>query len=330
MSDARLDVSVVICAYTEDRWQDLLEAVASVKHQALPAREIIVVIDHNPRLLDRAGREIAGVQVIENHQPPGLSGARNSGISAAQGDVIAFMDEDAVAVPDWLARLYQGFTVPNVLGVGGAILPRWKVNRPRWLPEEFYWVVGCSYKGTPQSTSPVRNLIGCNMAFRRKVFEEVGGFRIGMGRIGTNPVGCEETELCIRAGQFWKNNVFIYEPSAIVYHRVPQKRTRLGYFVNRCYSEGISKALVSRFVGTSDGLASERQYTLRALPQGVAQGIKDVVSKGDLSGAVRSVAILIGLAATSTGFLHGRLTARALSAELSAEQITVGLRSESK
>ncbi len=330
MDQPRPAISVVICAYTEDRWHELLAAIESVKSQSLTPREIIVVIDHNPDLFERVRRSVEGVVVVENRQARGLSGSRNSGIAAAQCDLIAFMDEDAIAAPDCLALLAQGFSDPHVLGVGGAGLPAWAKSKPGWLPEEFYWVVGCSYKGLPQSTQLVRNLIGCNMAFRRIVFDEIGGFRIGMGRIGTNPVGCEETELCIRARQHWKNGLFLFEPSAAVYHRVSDGRTHFSYFLKRCYAEGISKALVARFVGAGDGLASERQYTFYTLPVGVLRGIGETMVRRDLSGLARSAAILAGLAVTTAGYLRGRLLARDHTIDTLGDLIPVPLRSQSK
>src|SRR5262245_42192067 len=97
-------ISVIICAYTEERWLDLVAAVQSVQSQTVPAHEIIVVIDHNPTLWQRAQAALPGVSVIENSGPRGLSGTRNSGIALAEGNVIAFMDEDAMAAPDWLAH----------------------------------------------------------------------------------------------------------------------------------------------------------------------------------------------------------------------------------
>jgi glycosyltransferase involved in cell wall biosynthesis len=116
-------VSVVICAYTENRWAELVAAVESVHCQTLSPREIILVIDHNPPLLARAREQLPDVLVIENWQPRGLSGARNSGIAAGCGDVIAFMDEDATAAPDWLERLTRHYDSEEVLGVGGTIEP---------------------------------------------------------------------------------------------------------------------------------------------------------------------------------------------------------------
>src|SRR5258708_23321976 len=115
------DISVVICAYTMARWSDLLAAVQSVRRQSTPPREIIVVVDHNAELLQRVRRHLPSVIAVENSEPHGLSGARNSGIRVAKGEIIAFIDEDALAEPDWLERLLAGYSNPQVVGVGGAI-----------------------------------------------------------------------------------------------------------------------------------------------------------------------------------------------------------------
>ncbi|MBI5566629.1 MAG: glycosyltransferase family 2 protein [Chloroflexi bacterium] len=306
MTDRGGRISVIICAYTEDRWSELAAAVESVRQQTLPAHEIIVVIDHNPPLLARARNQLNEVVVIENRQPRGLSGARNSGGAIASGDIIAFMDEDATAAPDWLAQLIGPYADPDVLGVGGAIEPKWLNGRPNWFPAEFDWVVGCTYRGLPETLRRVRNLIGCNMSLRREVFQQIGGFRSGIGRVGTRPVGCEETELCIRLNQQQPHSVLLYEPRSRVCHRVPKSRSSWRYFSTRCYAEGLSKALVARFVGANDGLSSERTYAFQTLPRGVARGIFDVIQRGDWSGFARAAAITIGLLLTTAGYAMGR------------------------
>ena len=109
MKDFSLDISVVICVYTEQRWDDFLLAIDSVKQQSISPKEIIVIVDHNPRLLERVLAHVSGVVVAENSELRGLSGARNSGIGAARGAVIAFLDDDAVAAPDWLEELSVGY-----------------------------------------------------------------------------------------------------------------------------------------------------------------------------------------------------------------------------
>ena len=299
--------SIIVCAYTEKRWEDLLSAVDSLRLQTRPADEIILAIDHNPALFERAKTRFPELIVVENVEKRGLSGARNSGIAAAHGDVIAFMDEDAAADPNWLALLEQGFSDQDVMGVGGAIIPWWIAKQPVWFPEEFNWVVGCTYRGMPEVTSPVRNLIGCNMAFQSELFRNAGGFRSDIGRVGTFPAGCEETELCIRARQVNTEGRFVYEPRAQVRHRVPAARTNLKYFAQRCYAEGLSKALVSQLVGTQSGLSNERTYTFSTLPKGVLRGLGDALFRGQVSGFGRAGAILLGLGFTTTGYIAGRL-----------------------
>ena len=128
------DISVVICAHTEARWEQLVRAVESLRRQSLAPREILVVIDHNLALADRACHQLADTRVIENSGRHGISGARNSGIAAARGGVVAFLDDDATAAPDWLEQLLASYSSPSILGVGGAIEPHWQGRRPRWFP----------------------------------------------------------------------------------------------------------------------------------------------------------------------------------------------------
>lgn len=310
MSQTVHDISVIICAYTEKRWGDLVAAVESVRRQTLTASEIIIVVDHNPQLLKQVKDHMPDVIVVENTGVRGLSGARNTGTAVAKGNIVVFLDDDAIATSNWLMFLNEGFEDQQVLGVGGPVMPIWLDRKPVWLPEEFYWVVGCTYRGMPQSSQLIRNPIGANMSFRREVFNLIGGFRSEIGRVGTRPLGCEETELCIRARQHWPKSGFLYQPQASVFHRVSDYRTLWRYFCSRCYSEGISKAFVSRFVGAKDSLASERVYTFRTLPRGVARGLIDTLLRRDLGGLARSGAIISGFSMTTVGYLVGSIFLR--------------------
>lgn len=300
--------SVVICAYTEDRWDDLVAAVESVRSQAVPAHEVVVVVDHNAALLARAAA-LPDVVAVPNAGARGLSGARNTGIAATEGELVVFLDDDATALPGWLGHLVAAFDDPDVLAVGGAAEPAWATGRPGWFPEEFDWVVGCTYRNGAVATGPtrIRNPLGCNMAFRRTAFDLVGGFREGIGRIGAHPLGCEETELCIRLLQAAPSAVILHEPRAAVRHHVPAARTRFAYFRRRCYAEGLSKASVTGHVGTRDGLATERSYALVALPRGVARGLAGSLRHRDTDGAARAAAIVAGLTLTAAGYARGRL-----------------------
>ena len=302
-----VSTSVVICAYTPQRWDRLLSAVRSVQAQETPAHEIVLVIDHHNELLGRVRQALPSLDVVANEGPKGLSGARNTGIARSSGAVVAFLDDDAVAKPDWLTHLLAHYADAQVLGVGGSAMPEWETPAPPWWPREFGWVIGCSYRGQPTSAAPVRNLMGCNMSIRKSVLESVGGFESSLGRTADRPLGCEETELCIRARARFPNAEFIYEPLASVRHAVPRERASWSYFRARCLAEGISKAQVARSVGQAAALSAETAYLRRVLPSAVGRNL-DHGLHGDLRGFARAGAIVAGLGLTVIGFLGARWT----------------------
>ncbi|MFD6419946.1 glycosyltransferase family 2 protein [Streptomyces sp. NPDC060194] len=317
--------SVVVCVYTEERWEDILAAVSSVRAQSLPALETLLVVDHNPALRDRLAARYAGasdVRVLANAGPRGLSAGRNTGIAAAGGDLVAFLDDDAVAEPEWLRWFAAGFADPLVMAVGGRTLPVWASGRrPVWFPEEFDWVVGCTYRGLPPGLVRVRNILGGNAAFRRTAFDAAGGFASGIGRDGDKrPLGGEETELCIRLSRARPDAVLLIDDRAVIHHKVPRARERFGYLRTRSYAEGLSKALVARSVGADKGLESERRYTTRVLPAGVVRGLADTL-RGRVGGAGRAAAILTGVTAAAAGYTIGTLRARRDGVRFEVQQI---------
>ncbi|MET7691245.1 glycosyltransferase family 2 protein [Streptomyces sp. NPDC005483] len=323
MSDP--DISVVICVYTEDRWEDILAAVASVRTQSYPALETLLVVDHNPALLDRLTKEykeVGEVRVFANAGPRGLSAGRNTGIAASRGEVIAFLDDDAVAEQDWLRHFASGYADPHVMAVGGRTVPIWASGRrPAWFPEEFDWVVGCTYKGIPSGLVRVRNVLGGNASFRRSAFDAAGGFATGIGRDGDKrPLGCEETELCIRLSRARADAVLLIDDRAVIHHRVPEAREHFGYFRTRAYAEGLSKALVARSVGADKGLESERRYATRVLPSGVVRGLRDAALSRP-GGAGRAGAIVAGVLTAAGGYVVGTLRARRGGATFSVVEI---------
>ncbi|MZF90962.1 glycosyltransferase family 2 protein [Streptomyces sp. SID5643] len=309
MNDAPSDtppaptLSVVICAYTLDRWDDLRAAVRSVLDQDPPAAEVVLVVDHNRALLERAARELVGARVVPNQERRGLSGGRNTGVAVSHGDVVAFLDDDATAEPGWIRSLLAPYGDPRVVGVGGLVRPSWSTGRPVWFPPEFDWVVGCSYRGQPERAAPVRNFIGANMSFRRSELLAVGGFLDALGRVGTRPVAsCDETDLCLRLAARDPRAVLLYEPAAGIRHRVPRSRTSWSYFRYRCYVEGLSKALVARRCGSGPALADERAYVRSTLSRALVRNLTRVGRPGGL-GTVG--ALLAGVGATTAGYLVG-------------------------
>jgi glycosyltransferase involved in cell wall biosynthesis len=314
-----MQVSIVICAYTLDRWDSLIASVQSGFDQTLAPLEVIVVIDHNDELLERATKEFANASVVANQSIKGLSGARNTGVALAVGDVVAFLDDDAYADQAWLEGLTEPFADPLVAGTGGWILPHWESQAAPWFPESFYWILGCSYLGLPETNATIRNPIGANMAIRRSVFTEVGGFSSGLGRIGLIPLGCEETELCIRYTKRFPDTRIVLTREAVVHHRVPTSRLTWHYFWTRCWAEGLSKAAVSSLVGPGPGLAAERRHVMTSLPRELARSLM-MLRRDPRTAATRSVLIVAGSLCAAGGLLRGRIAMRRNPLEAGSEQ----------
>lgn len=301
------DTTVVICAYTMARWDQLQEAVASAAAEG-PA-EVLLVIDHNDDLLERARQEFTAARVLPNILRQGLSGGRNTALVAARTSVVVFLDDDACADHGWLGTLVAPLADPDVLGVGGTALPRWPdgERRPVTLPLAadgargvLDWVVGCSFTGQPVTAGPIRNLMGCNMAVRRRVAIEAGGFAENLGRVGKTPLGCEETELCIRASRLHPHGRFMFEPTARVHHHVSPDRLTWSYLTRRGYAEGVSKAMVGALATRNAALSTERSYALRVLPSAAWH----LVRRGNALGAAAIVACLV---CTAVGYARGRV-----------------------
>jgi GT2 family glycosyltransferase len=318
-------VAAVICAYTEDRWGDLQAACRSVHAQTRPVDELVVVIDHNDALLQRARAELTGALVVPSQGPRGLSGARNTGVDVTSARIVLFLDDDATAEPRWAEELVAAMSDPDVVGAGGAVVPSWRGGgRPGWFPEAFLWVVGCTYEGSPSTVAEIRNPIGASMAFDRAALELGGGFSSQIGRIGSHPVGCEETELAIRVRRARPGSRILQVPSAVVHHTVTRQRTTLGYFVRRCWWEGRSKAIVARVVGQQDTLSSESRYVVQVLPLSVLRGLRAAAS-GDPSGLGRAAAVLLGLLVTMAGYARGLAELRRSPAAAAPPTATTGV-----
>jgi GT2 family glycosyltransferase len=301
-----ITATVVVCVYTEKRLPQIRAALDSIARQTMPSWQVIVVADHNPALCGRLAAEYPDVEVISNKFEKGLSGARNTGVEDAIGDVVVFLDDDARAQPQWLETLLASYDDESVLGVGGAALADWSsAGRPAWLPEEFLWVVGCSYRGQPKVKAEVRNPIGANMSFRRSAFDQAGLFDSSLGRTFTSsrPLGCEETEFSIRLRRLSPGARIIYEPQAVVYHHIDQSRATWRYFLGRCRAEGCSKAQVARISGALTALSSERSYVTHTIIQAVCRELSGISRPGRKDSMTRLAALSLGTLAATAGYI---------------------------
>ena len=305
--------TVVICAYTLQRWEALCRAIESVRAQATPPERVLVVIDGNTELSTRMRAEYRTdrlVDVIDNNRTKGLSGARNTGILATTTPIVAFLDDDAVADVGWLTALEAELALPGVMIAGGWASPLHPDVIPAWWPREYDWVVGCSHEGLPAEGGAVRNVIGCAMAFRRDAFEIAGLFHESIGRVGDSGLGCEETELCIRLTSLIGGEPIRLVPSARVGHDVAAQRFTMSYLVKRCFAEGRSKARVRKMVGAS-ALSAESAHVRSVLPKALVRSGRESWRR-EHGAPQRSVAIVVGVVTAGAGLVFETLRARPL------------------
>jgi glucosyl-dolichyl phosphate glucuronosyltransferase len=314
--------TVIIPAYTLNRWGLLSDAVASVEAQTRPPIELILCIDHNRELLERCeerwGKNVSAagfpIHVVPNRFEQdeegagahvkahgskrrfGAGWARNSGAEIACGDVLVFLDDDAAAAPDWLEHLLAPYDDSRTVAVGGAPLPAYETDRPPWFPANFDWVFGCAYEGMPKELAPVGHLIGANMSVRRGVFEEIGGF---------HSIDFDDLDLCMRVAAQRPGQHLLYEPRAIVHHYVPAQRVAWRYFWRRCFFVNREKVEAFADMGEAANIRAEREFVRRAISTQLAADINDVL-RGHWVGLSRIGAMIVGVVMAGTGHLVGR------------------------
>lgn len=182
-------------------------------------------------------------------------------------------------------------------------LPHVFSRLPRWFRPEYYWAIGCSYQGMPESAAPARNVWTANIATCRIAFDAADGFRKGFGKVGARSRP-EDTDLCLRAAECVGGGSWIYEPDAIARHQIPAGRTTFHYFLRRCYYEGQGMAALVSFSGSTESISEERQYTRRILSYGIMRGGE--TARGEAPGIVRNFAIVAGLSFAVAGFFVDR------------------------
>ncbi|MDD5453906.1 MAG: glycosyltransferase family 2 protein [Candidatus Ratteibacteria bacterium] len=264
--------SVIICTYSVQRYSDLIEAIDSVKNQTYPFIEIIVVVDGNKELYDTILSQDIGVKMHLNDINLGLSKSRNVGAEIATGDVVAFLDDDAVADPYWISHLAILYRQNDAVAAGGRLVPLWIDGVSAFIPEEFWWLIGANPKGSPEHIKIVRNTYGSNISFARDVFLRVGGFDTGFGfNAGKNTVlQGEEADICNRIQELTGAGVW-YNPDAIVHHKVFKSRVALKALFRRAFWQGYSKHVMGE--KSSDKLSQESGFLKYVLFTGIPERI---------------------------------------------------------
>jgi glucosyl-dolichyl phosphate glucuronosyltransferase len=318
-------VSVIIPAYTMERWALLQESVASVCNQTSPPAEVIVPIDNNEELLKIGQSKWPGtasdtevpVRVIASefsHAERDLSvyvsvqgakrrfgagQARNTAAEHAIGEILAFIDDDAAAEATWIEELVKPYSDPAVLAVGGAPHPRYEGERPLWFPSQFDWVFGCAYEGLPTTTSPFLRLIGANMSVRAEALKRVGGF---------HSIDFDDMDMCHRVAALGGPASVVFTPSAIVRHYVPTQRTSWAHFWRKCFYVNREKVQAHREMGAASSFGPDVAFVVRTMTVGIISELRSVF-RGDRHALLRIGAILVGVTSAGMGNVVGRASA---------------------
>jgi len=241
-------ISAVVC--THNRAGYLRKALQSLVDQTLApwVYEIIVVDNGSQDNTKQVVSEFSSVPNLRYLSEPiiGLSRARNTAWRNAQGGCVAFLDDDAVACPGWLAKFIDVFETfkPRPGVVGGKCEPIWEAPRPDWLSDKLLGFLSIvHWSDVPMVLNEQQWLAACNIAYPRELLQTVGGFREDLGRQGTNLQSNEENYLRQQLDSLGYCSV--YHPEIVVGHHVSPPRLTKKWFRERAYWQGVSNALMS-------------------------------------------------------------------------------------
>jgi glycosyltransferase involved in cell wall biosynthesis len=302
-------VSVVVCTYSMERYPAFTEAVESVLAQTYDDLEVVLVVDGNEEVFERVREDFGDRENVVLHcndENRGISYSRTKGAKLASGDVVAMIDDDATAEPDWIEKLVETYEDnPEAVAVGGNVVPDWVADKPDFFPSEFYWLVGCDERGFGNHMEEVRNTYGSNISFERDVFLDVGGYDENTGRKGDRHIQAHEAPVCVRIYEQTGKRV-IYNKRARVHHKLFEYRTEPRWLVFRSFWQGYSKRVMDLILPqASDG---KNEYLRDLMLVYVPDRLYKLATDPSAAKAKQLVAIFVFTAAVGFGYLYGMLT----------------------
>ena len=307
VEDDRFTVSVVLTTNSRERYDVFAEAAESVLAQTYPALEVVLVVDEDQGLYERVESAFGDREGVRTHfksTDEGLSASRNRGAMVASGDIVAFTDDDIVADPSWVAELMGSYDRHDALAAGGPADPIWPDAEPVWLPQEFYWLVGVTHDGFAdgEGEREVRNTFGCNIAFDRETFLELGGFRENLGKQSGMAIQGEEAELCARLRSRFGEGV-VFSPDARVGHRVFESQVDPRSLCERAFWQGFSKERMARL--TPDEMDAESAFLAYLVRESVPGRLGKLVTNPSLRYPIQLVFLAVLTALVGLGYLYG-------------------------
>lgn len=233
----------MICTF--NRVDHLRLALESLRSQTLSRDEFeIIVVDNastdaTHETVNQLKGSITNLRYV-HEESLGLSYARNRATMEARGEIVVFLDDDAVAEPACIQAHLQAFTQePLTVATAGRIYLRWPGVRPAWVPssQESYYS-GLDLGDEPQVLNFPQYPYGANMAIAKSTLSDIGGFSVSLGRSGTNLISGEEKDLFLRISQL--GGMVRYVPDAVVHHHVLIERTERKWLLRRSLAQGRS------------------------------------------------------------------------------------------
>jgi glycosyltransferase involved in cell wall biosynthesis len=231
------EVSVVIC--TRDRPELLRRVLASLEEQTIErSRFEVIVVDNGGGGIEELART-AGADIVVREHEPGLSRARNAGWRVAASELVAYLDDDAIAEKDWLEQALRVYDERNraVAAMGGPALPLWDTPPPAWFPED---VENRWFGDTERVLALGESLSGLNVFFARALLHKLGGFDVRLGMRGDSIGVGEEADLFARMWAEDPHALAVYSPAIAIRHLVAPYKISVRYQLRRAVAYGES------------------------------------------------------------------------------------------
>jgi len=277
---SNLVISAIICTHNRDPY--LAAAIDSLLAQDLTAQGLgnfeVLVVDNastdRTKAIVEARLDDPRLKYVHESQL-GLSHARNRGVAESQGEIVAYLDDDAVAEPHWLRTLVGAYRADEKLAIaGGRVTLLWpeQTQPPSWLSEAMLSCLG--YYDLGQEAVHIENPSltprGLNYSLRRSFLDSVGGFDPQLGRMGKKLLSNEElymTEAALKQGLR-----VAYLPDALVAHNVAPERLNRNWFLRRSWWQGVSECYRDQLEGR--GLLGQLKVSGERLVRGIYKAAK--------------------------------------------------------
>jgi len=250
-------VSVVITCCSVKNFSNIVELLSALNKQSYSNLEVIIVVDGDKNLFEKLKNYYCdpnqNVRVIFTDKILGLSGARNLGAKSSRGEIIVFIDDDAIPSVDWVEKIIETFKLdPFIAAVTGSAFPLWEDKPIDWIPKELQWIIGATTWYNGNKLCDVRHAWGMNMAFRRDVFLTCNGFSTIHGlkrgeREGIDRFPHEDVEFCLRLRRKTGMRI-IYNPNVKVFHKVSRRKLTVKFFAKHAYVQGFAKRMLKELI----------------------------------------------------------------------------------